>query len=160
MPISQKWSGRVGIYNLTKISGNTQKTSQFVHAVKTQYRKCSQKRICKPQPKCPQSCVCERFICTLDRSPYIAAEKDLDRFWDRHINVEIGTEAARAIPFWEYTKWDFRCSALYTVEEEDLPDGVELDGELAGEDGEEEEGVQDDEGTVVALLLDQRPHTL
>ena len=48
----------------------------------------------------------------------------------------------------------------HTVEEEDLPDGVELDGELAGEDGEEEEGVQDDEGTVVALLLYQRPHTL
>jgi hypothetical protein len=66
----------------------------------------------------------------------------------------------RAIPFLGRHKWDFRCSALYTVEEEDLPDGVELDGELAGEGGEEEEGVEDDEGTVVALLLHQRPHPL
>jgi hypothetical protein len=76
------------------------------------------------------------------------------------MNVEIGTKAARNSFSGEYKKWEFRCSALYTVEEEDLPDGVELDGELAGEDGEEEERGEDDEGPVVALLLDQRPHTL
>jgi len=41
-----------------------------------------------------------------------------------------------------------------------LPDGVELDGELAGEEGEEEESVEDEEGSVVALLLHQQSHPL
>ena len=44
--------------------------------------------------------------------------------------------------------------------EDVLPDGVELDGELAGEDHEEEESVEDEEGPVVPLLLDQQSNAL
>ncbi len=47
----------------------------------------------------PHSCVCERFINSHDRSSHSTAGKYVDLSWEcithRHMNVEIGTEAAQ-----------------------------------------------------------------
>ena len=41
-----------------------------------------------------------------------------------------------------------------------MPDGVELDGELAGEDHEEEESVEGEEGPEVPPLTEKHTQTL
>jgi hypothetical protein len=62
------------------------------------------------------SCICERFIYSLDRSAYSATGKYVDRSWEQ-INLSqvhecgIGTEAA--ILFWEYINGIF--SAVHYV---------------------------------------------
>jgi hypothetical protein len=70
------------------------------YTAKTQYRnKYSQERNCASTVPFPHSEVSERFIYSHDRSAYSAAGKYGDRSWEymnrRHVNVEIGTEAAR-----------------------------------------------------------------
>ncbi len=40
------------------------------------------KLIAQPQSQFPHSCVCERFICSQDRSAFSATGKYVDRFWE------------------------------------------------------------------------------
>ncbi len=65
------------------------------------------------------SYICERFIYFLDRSVYFAAAKYVDQSWE-DINRSQTHECAnwdwgRAIPRIGIHKWDFCCSALYSI---------------------------------------------
>ncbi len=55
----------------------------YEHTAKTEYRKFGiiipRKGIARPQAQFPHLCVCERFICSHDRSAYSAAGKYVDR---------------------------------------------------------------------------------
>ncbi len=60
--------------------------------------------IARPQPQFPHSCVCERFICSQDRSTYFLQQKRQTHrgnieFSHRYMNVEIGTDWGPDIPF-------------------------------------------------------------
>jgi hypothetical protein len=90
------------------------------NSTKTQYRKFEtnipRKGIALPQSQFPQSCVCERFIYSQDRSAYSAAGKNVDPSWE-YINRSQTQECGKwdldsAIPFLVEHKWDFRCSAV------------------------------------------------
>jgi hypothetical protein len=82
--------------------------------------KYSQKRNCTASIPIQNSCVCERFIYSCDRSTYSAAGKYI--MWTdpgnmylnahRHMNVENGTEAVQLI-FWEYFSGIF--GAVYCI---------------------------------------------
>ncbi len=95
---------------------------------KTQYRKFEtsifRKGIARPQSQFPHSCFCERFITSHKRSVYSAAGKYVDRSWE-YINRsqihECGNwDWSRAIPVLGIGihKWDFRCSAVITLNAE------------------------------------------
>ncbi len=66
----------------------------------------------------PDSCVCERFIYSHDRSAYSAAGKYVERSWEyiyKSPTHECGNwDWGRASPRKGVRKWDFRCSVLFS----------------------------------------------
>jgi hypothetical protein len=78
-----------------------------------------EKKLPAPVP-IPNSCVCERFKYSHDRSAYSVARKYVDWSWEfisPSQTHECGNwDWSRAIPFLRIYKWDFHCSVLrYTV---------------------------------------------
>jgi hypothetical protein len=86
----------------------------FYTALQRQFKKFEtnipKKGIARPQSQFPHSCVCERFICSHDRSACSAAGKHADQSWEylsrsqtlRHMYVETGRSEAAQFPEKEY----------------------------------------------------------
>ncbi len=76
------------------------------------------KGMARPQSQFPQSCVCERFIHSHDRS---AAGKYVDRSWEYIYKSLTQTHECgnwdwgRTIPFLGIHKWDFHCSVVLWI---------------------------------------------
>ncbi len=109
----QKWNN-----SFKKIRGRP--SLVLPSTAKTRYRKFEtnipRKGIDRPHSQFPHSCVCERFIYSLNRSAY----STVDRSWE-YINRSQTQECenwdwGRAIPFLEIHKWDFRCSEGHSIQ--------------------------------------------
>ncbi len=99
---------------------NRQSQSIYQDRPRSSHYKETITKIARTQSQFPHSSVCERFIYSHNRAAYSSPGKYVDRSWE-YINHSQTHECrnwdrGHAIPRKGIHKWDFRCSALCSVQ--------------------------------------------